>query len=77
MIPEVARAPLDAAALRAAAVRPGGLWRAVEVTERTGSTNSDLLARAVGGEPEGLVLAAEEQSAARGGDTQVRPSRPR
>jgi BirA family biotin operon repressor/biotin-[acetyl-CoA-carboxylase] ligase len=66
VIPEVARAPLDAAALRAAAVRPGGLWRAVEVTERTGSTNSDLLARAVGGEPEGLVLAAEEQSAGRG-----------
>jgi BirA family transcriptional regulator, biotin operon repressor / biotin---[acetyl-CoA-carboxylase] ligase len=73
----VSRAPLDAAALRAAVVRPGGLWRAVEVTERTGSTNSDLLARAADGEPEGLVLAAEEQSAGRGrmGRTWVSPPR--
>ena len=62
----MSRAPLDAAALAAAAVTPGGLWRAVEVTERTGSTNSDLLARAAAGEPEGLVLAAEEQVAGRG-----------
>ena len=36
------------------------------MTERTGSTNSDLLARAAAGEPEGLVLAAEEQVAGRG-----------
>jgi BirA family biotin operon repressor/biotin-[acetyl-CoA-carboxylase] ligase len=77
VIPDAGRVRLDAAALRAAAVRPGGLWRAVEVTERTGSTNSDLLARAVGGEPEGLVLAAEEQSAGRGrlGRTWVSPPR--
>jgi BirA family biotin operon repressor/biotin-[acetyl-CoA-carboxylase] ligase len=73
----VTRAPLDAVALAAAAVTPGGLWRAVEVTERTGSTNSDLLARAAAGEPEGLVLAAEEQSAGRGrlGRTWVSPPR--
>ena len=57
---------LDAAALCRAVVRPGGLWRAVEVTAVTGSTNADLLARAVGGAPEGLVLAAEEQRAGRG-----------
>ncbi len=60
------RAPLDAAALRAAVVRPGGLWRSVEVTAVTGSTNADLLARADDGEPEGAVLAAEQQSAGRG-----------
>jgi BirA family transcriptional regulator, biotin operon repressor / biotin---[acetyl-CoA-carboxylase] ligase len=73
----VSRAPLDAAALTAAAVAPGGLWRAVEVTPSTGSTNSDLLARAAGGEPEGLVLAAEEQVAGRGrlGRTWVSPPR--
>ena len=63
---EAGRAPLDVAALRAAVVRPGSLWRAVEVTDVTGSTNADLLARAAGGEPEGLVLAAEEQVAGRG-----------
>ena len=37
------RAALDPAALRAAVVRPGGLWRSVEVTPVTGSTNADLL----------------------------------
>ena len=58
--------PLNAAALCHALVRPGGLWRAVEVTAVTGSTNADLLARAAGGAPEGLVLAAEEQRAGRG-----------
>jgi BirA family biotin operon repressor/biotin-[acetyl-CoA-carboxylase] ligase len=61
-----ARAPLDAAALRSRAVRPDGLWREIEVVESTGSTNADLLARALAGEPEGTVLAAEEQRAGRG-----------
>ncbi|MGD0063535.1 MAG: biotin--[acetyl-CoA-carboxylase] ligase [Streptosporangiaceae bacterium] len=60
------RLPLDAAAVGRAVVRPGGLWRAVEVTAVTGSTNADLLARAAAGAPEGLVLAAEEQRAGRG-----------
>jgi len=60
------REPLDAAAMRAAVLRPDGLWRAVEVTEVTGSTNADLLARAAAGAPEGTVLAAEQQSAGRG-----------
>jgi BirA family biotin operon repressor/biotin-[acetyl-CoA-carboxylase] ligase len=60
------RAPLDAAALRSRAVRPDGLWREIEVVESTGSTNADLLARALAGEPEGTVLAAEEQRAGRG-----------
>jgi BirA family transcriptional regulator, biotin operon repressor / biotin---[acetyl-CoA-carboxylase] ligase len=62
----VGRKPLDAASLRRALLRPGGLWQAVEVVDRTGSTNADLLARALDGAPEGMVLAAEEQSAGRG-----------
>ena len=71
------RKPLDAAGLARAVLRPGGLWRAVEVVDRTGSTNADLLGRALGGAPEGVVLAAEEQSAGRGrmGRTWVAPPR--
>ena len=72
-----ARAPLHAAALRSRAVRPGGLWREIEVVESTGSTNADLLARAQQGEAEGTVLAAEEQRAGRGrmGRTWTAPPR--
>ena len=72
-----ARGPLDPAALRRAAVRPGGLWRAVEVVESTGSTNADLLARALRGEPEGTVLVTEHQRAGRGrmGRTWITPPR--
>ena len=71
------RVPLDRAALRRALVRPGGLWRDLEVVESTGSTNADLLARALAGEPEGAVLAAEEQRAGRGrmGRTWTSPPR--
>src|SRR3984885_3464062 len=65
--PSPAEVPaLDAAALRRAVLRPGGLWRALDVTPSTGSTNADLLARARDGAPEGEVLAAEEQTAGRG-----------
>jgi BirA family transcriptional regulator, biotin operon repressor / biotin---[acetyl-CoA-carboxylase] ligase len=73
----VTEPPLDAARLTAAVVRPGGLWRSVEVVPVTGSTNADLLARAVAGQPEGAVLAAEEQNAGRGrlGRTWVSPPR--
>ena len=69
--------PLDAARLSAAVVRPGGLWRSVEVVPVTGSTNADLLARAIAGLPEGAVLVAEEQNAGRGrlGRTWVSPPR--
>jgi BirA family biotin operon repressor/biotin-[acetyl-CoA-carboxylase] ligase len=58
-------------------IRPGGLWRAVDVTAVTGSTNADLLARAADGEPEGAVLAAEQQDAGRGrmGRSWVAPPR--
>jgi len=72
-----ARGPLVPAELRRAAVRPGGLWRDVEVVESTGSTNADLLARALRGEPEGMVLATEHQRAGRGrmGRTWTTPPR--
>lgn len=50
----------------ALALPPGGFWREVRVTGRTGSTNADLLAAARAGEPEGLALVAEEQTAGRG-----------
>lgn len=40
-------------------------WRVERIT-RTGSTNADLLARARDGEPDGLVLVADHQSAGRG-----------
>jgi BirA family transcriptional regulator, biotin operon repressor / biotin---[acetyl-CoA-carboxylase] ligase len=71
------REPLDPAALRRAAVRPGGLWHQVEVVESTGSTNADLLARARDGEPEGAVLVTEHQQAGRGrmGRTWITPPR--
>jgi len=60
------RAPLSGAALTGALVRPGGFWRAIEVTAVTGSTNADLLEQAAGGAPEGTVLVAEAQTAGRG-----------
>ncbi|MEU0683839.1 biotin--[acetyl-CoA-carboxylase] ligase [Streptomyces albogriseolus] len=64
---DLERPPLNAAAVRRALVREGSLWREVDVVQRTGSTNSDLVARAAGGRlQEGVVLVAEEQTAARG-----------
>ncbi|WP_171118376.1 MULTISPECIES: biotin--[acetyl-CoA-carboxylase] ligase [Streptomyces] len=63
---DLERPPLNAAALRKALVRAGGLWSEVHVVQRTGSTNSDLVARAAKGLAEGAVLVAEEQTAGRG-----------
>jgi BirA family transcriptional regulator, biotin operon repressor / biotin---[acetyl-CoA-carboxylase] ligase len=60
------RPPLNATALRHALLTPGGLWSELEVLESTGSTNSDLVARALAGAGEGAVLVAEEQAAGRG-----------
>jgi BirA family biotin operon repressor/biotin-[acetyl-CoA-carboxylase] ligase len=62
---DLERPPLNAAALQRALVSPGGLWTSVEVVGSTGSTNTDLAARA-DGLPEGAVLVAEEQTAGRG-----------
>ncbi|MER5886903.1 biotin--[acetyl-CoA-carboxylase] ligase [Streptomyces sp. NPDC001941] len=59
------RPPLGTPGLRRALVRPGSLWTSFEVVEATGSTNSDLAARAAD-LPEGAVLVAEEQTAGRG-----------
>ena len=58
--------PLSTAALTAALVRPGGLWRRIEVVAETGSTNADLLAQAAAGAAAGTVLAAEAQHAGKG-----------
>jgi BirA family transcriptional regulator, biotin operon repressor / biotin---[acetyl-CoA-carboxylase] ligase len=55
--------PLDAGALRAALI---GRWTQVDVVERTGSTNADLLAAAADGAPDRTVLVAEHQDAGRG-----------
>ncbi|MGW7261244.1 biotin--[acetyl-CoA-carboxylase] ligase [Streptomyces sp. NPDC054834] len=64
---DLGRPPLHAAALRRGLVREGGLWSEVEVVRRTGSTNSDLVARAEAGKAtEGAVLVAEEQTSGRG-----------
>lgn len=59
------RPPLSAPRLRRALV-DAGVWRAVEVVERTSSTNADLAAAARNGEAAGLVLLAEEQTSGRG-----------
>jgi len=61
-----ARPLLNAGALHQALVTPGGFWRDIRVVSETGSTNSDLLAEARRGLGEGVVLAAESQSAGRG-----------
>ena len=55
--------PLDHDAVRAALV---GLWARVDIVERTGSTNADLLAAAAAGAPDRTVLVAEHQEAGRG-----------
>ncbi|MGW6535964.1 biotin--[acetyl-CoA-carboxylase] ligase [Streptomyces sp. NPDC055051] len=59
------RPPLNARALRQALLLPDGLWTSLDVVPTTGSTNSDLAARA-GELPEGAVLVAEEQTSGRG-----------
>ncbi|WP_327254619.1 biotin--[acetyl-CoA-carboxylase] ligase [Streptomyces sp. NBC_01244] len=59
------RPPLNVAALQRALVTGDGLWSSLEVVGSTGSTNSDLAARAAK-LPEGAVLVAEEQTAGRG-----------
>ncbi|RSS54770.1 biotin--[acetyl-CoA-carboxylase] ligase [Streptomyces sp. WAC07061] len=59
------RPPLNASALTKALVTPDGLWTSLEVVAATGSTNTDLAARAAE-LPEGAVLVAEEQTAGRG-----------
>lgn len=57
---------LDQTALTDAIVRPGGLWRSVEVVPEAGSTNTDLAIRSKDGAPEGTVLVTEHQTAGKG-----------
>ncbi|HEU4346291.1 MAG TPA: biotin--[acetyl-CoA-carboxylase] ligase [Actinoplanes sp.] len=60
------RPPLSARSLERALLVPGGVWRRLEVRAETGSTNADVAAAARAGEPEGLVIVAEQQTAGRG-----------
>jgi BirA family biotin operon repressor/biotin-[acetyl-CoA-carboxylase] ligase len=71
------RPPLRELAVNKAVVRPGGLWRRVEVVRETGSTNADVADAARGGLEEGYVRVAEVQSAGRGrlGRTWTAPAR--
>jgi BirA family biotin operon repressor/biotin-[acetyl-CoA-carboxylase] ligase len=60
------RPPLSPRALDRALVTPGGLWTRIDVRAETGSTNADVAEAARRGEPEGLVVVAEQQVAGRG-----------
>lgn len=71
------RPPLDEAALTAALVAEGSLWRSVQVLETVGSTNAVLAAEAAQDAPEGTVLVAEHQEAGRGRLDRVWVSPPR
>ena len=62
---DLERPPLNAASLRRSLVREGSLWTSLDVVPSTGSTNTDLAARA-DELPEGAILVAEEQSSGRG-----------
>jgi BirA family biotin operon repressor/biotin-[acetyl-CoA-carboxylase] ligase len=57
---------LDVTEITRDIVGAGSLWREVRVVTETGSTNADVLAMARGGAREGVVLAAEAQTAGRG-----------
>ena len=60
------RPPLSPRGLTRALVTQGSLWSRIDVRAETGSTNADVAEAAVRGEPEGLVVVAEQQSAGRG-----------
>lgn len=54
------------AAVAQTAVAPRGPWARVDVVDRTGSTNADLVAAAAIGAPDRTVLVAHHQDAGRG-----------
>jgi BirA family transcriptional regulator, biotin operon repressor / biotin---[acetyl-CoA-carboxylase] ligase len=58
--------PLDRDALDDALVSDGSLWRTVDVLAETGSTNAVVAERGRAGDPEGVVVVAEHQTAGRG-----------
>jgi BirA family biotin operon repressor/biotin-[acetyl-CoA-carboxylase] ligase len=63
---DLQRPPLPGRSLERALLVPGGLWRRLEVKAETGSTNADVGDAARAGEPEGLIVVAEQQVAGRG-----------
>lgn len=63
---DLQRPPLTTRALARALVVPGGLWRHLDVRAETGSTNADVADAVRAGEPEGLIVVAEQQTAGRG-----------
>ncbi|MEH1054760.1 biotin--[acetyl-CoA-carboxylase] ligase [Micromonospora sp. CPCC 206171] len=60
------RPPLSAARLARALTAPHGPWRRLDLRAETGSTNADAVTAARAGEPEGLVVVADRQTAGRG-----------
>ena len=60
------RPPLSSRALSRALLTPGAFWSRLDIRPETGSTNADAIEAAHRGEPEGLVVVAEQQSAGRG-----------
>jgi len=64
--PDAVAKPLNPVRLRAAVGGSASMWTDVRVVAETGSTNEDALKQAVDGAAEGLVIAAESQTAGRG-----------
>jgi BirA family biotin operon repressor/biotin-[acetyl-CoA-carboxylase] ligase len=60
------RPPLSAPRLTHALITPASLWTRLDLRAETGSTNADAAEAARRGEPEGLVVVAEQQVAGRG-----------
>ncbi|GAA4694592.1 biotin--[acetyl-CoA-carboxylase] ligase [Phytohabitans rumicis] len=60
------RPPLNARLLSRALVTEAGPWTRLDLRAETGSTNADAAGAARAGEPEGLVVVAERQTAGRG-----------
>jgi BirA family biotin operon repressor/biotin-[acetyl-CoA-carboxylase] ligase len=60
------RPPLSARNLTRALVTPASLWTRLDLRAETGSTNADAAEAARRGEPEGLIVVAEQQVAGRG-----------
>jgi BirA family biotin operon repressor/biotin-[acetyl-CoA-carboxylase] ligase len=60
------RPPLSAPRLTRALITPASLWTRLDLRAETGSTNADAAEAARRGEPEGLVVVAEQQVAGRG-----------
>ena len=63
---DLGRPPLPVRSLERALIVPGGLWQRLEVLSETRSTNADAAEAARRGEPEGLIVVAEQQTAGRG-----------